>query len=187
MRRRPLPRWTSLAFFAIGLFIVLLSLDVVPYAPLPGRQRALFTSPHHWWVTSIGLSFMATAPLVAFRHLGRPWRPFFSVVGGVAFIAPMTWFVLDGPLPPTERLLFGIPLGLALIGIAISVRRSLTGKVVFDPHALDPMEAARILRTHGREEQAEAVLRHAMRWEPERAEEFKRAIDAMKRRSHRAD
>lgn len=178
--RRTPPRWASIPFLAIGLYVLLISLDLLPYG-LPARRRAIFDTPHHWQVGAAGIAFMAMGLKLAFPRGPAVWQAAIGLVALCGFFAPLMWLILDGPLSGAERVLIAVPATLGLVGVAIDVYQSLTGRP-FDPHALDPLEAARVLRTHGRPEQAEAVLRRAMKEEPGRRDELQRAIDAMRRR-----
>ncbi|PIM51179.1 hypothetical protein CS062_21105 [Roseateles chitinivorans] len=181
-RRRRMPRWLSLVFFGLGLFIVLLSLDVVHYVPRPGRSRALSQAPHHWWVTGYGLVLLAMSALIAFPRMPVRWRQGIGACASLTFLVSMGALIVTAPMGSTERLLFAIPLLIGGIGVLVGVRLGLSDRHLLDPDGLDPIEKARILRTHGRPEQADEVLIHAMRDQPERAPEFQRALDAMRRR-----
>lgn len=178
--RRVAPRWASFAFVAIGLYVVLLSLDIIPYVPF-GRRRGLLETPHHWQITSFGIGFMAAGVLMGLPRAWGGCRLAFGIPAAVGLLAPFAWMVLAAALPLTDRVVMGIPLVIGLMGAVLAAYQRITGKP-FDPGSLDPLEAAQILRRHGRPEQAEAVLRHAMKEEPARREQLQRAIDAMKRR-----
>lgn len=182
--RRVAPRWACFAFIAMGIYIVLLSMGVIPHVP-SGRRRALLLSPHHWQVTAIGISFIASGAAMAFRRAPQPWRIFVSATAAAGFLAPLAWMVWASPLPRHERILLGVVVGAGVaLTLAISAYQRLTGRL-FDPTALDPLEAARILRMHGRHEQAEAVLQRAIRDEPSRQDEFERAIQVARRRAQK--
>jgi hypothetical protein len=177
---RVAPRWACLAFFVIGLYVLLISLDVLPYAP-PTRKRGIFDSPHHWQIGALGIAFMGAGMHLAFPRAPRGWRLIFGLPLAGGLFAPLLWLVFASPLPAVDRVLFGIPLALGLAGVALGIYQGIAGRP-FDPHSLDPLEAARILRAHGRHEQAEAVLRRATFEEPGRRDQFQRGIDVMKRR-----
>ena len=86
-----------------------------------------------------------------------------------------------------ERVGFGAFTAIGLVSMEVDFhqtffRRS-SGVLPIELHRLDPVQAARVLRQHGRPEQAEAVLRRAMREEPQRRDELQRALDAMTRRA----
>jgi len=177
--RRVAPRWACVAFFAVGLYVLLISLDVLPYAP-PTRKRGIFDSPHHWQISALGIAFMGAGMHLAFPRAPRAWRWIFGLPLAGGLFAPLLWLVCASPLPTVDRVLLGIPLALGLAGLALGIYQGI-GERPFDPHSLDSLEAARILRTHGRHEQAQAVLRRASFEEPGRRDEFQRAIDVMKR------
>lgn len=177
-----MPRWLSLVFLGLGLFIVLLSLDVVHHVPRPGRARSVFATPHHWSVTAFGLALMAIAPLIAFPRMPERWRLVVGAIASLTFLAAMAGFLVAVPLGPAGLVLLAIPVAIGGIGVFVRIRQLWTGRIPFDPDALDPLEKASILRTHGRPEQADEVLLRAMRDEPHRAPEFQRALDAMRRR-----
>ena len=68
-----LPRWFPLPFLIAGAYIVLLSLGLLPYAP-SGRRQAVFDSPQHWQVTSIGVAFFCAGISIILANRGR-WLP----------------------------------------------------------------------------------------------------------------
>ncbi|WP_431257652.1 hypothetical protein ACQ86G_23995 [Roseateles chitinivorans] len=86
-----------------------------------------------------------------------------------------------------ERVGFGAFTAIGLVSMEVDFHQTLfrrsSGVFPIELHRLDPVQAARVLRQHGRPEQAEAVLRRAMREEPQRRDELQRALDAMTRRA----
>lgn len=48
-----------------GLFLILASLDVIPYPPQINSRKALFDTPHHWEITTFGFMFFLTGVMLA--------------------------------------------------------------------------------------------------------------------------
>lgn len=127
MKQREMPRWMALPFLAVGLFIVLLSLGVIEAQPRTSH-RAIFDTPHHWQVTSIGIAF-ACAGLSLFAGQRRRWL---SIVIGLvllpAFFAPLIWlFYLSGMIELPIRILASIPLGLGAAGAVAGFIQTIRG------------------------------------------------------------
>jgi len=175
MHRTP-PRWAALAFLLVGGYVLLLSLGIVEFHPRPGARRALLASPQHGSVTLFGLALISFALNIAFPMAPKRWLKLNGALGGLAFMAAMLWFIWFTGMPTVEKLLFSTPLAIALIGIAWV---KLTGAETIPD--LDALEAAQVLRRHGRPEQAEAVLLRAIRDQPWRAEELQRALEIARR------
>lgn len=176
MRRRTPPRWAALALLLLGGYVLLLSLGIVEAHPRPGARRGLLPSPQHGAVTLFGLALVSMALNIGFPMAPRRWLKLNAAFGGLAFMAAMLWFIWFTGLPAAEKLLFSAPLALAL---AVIVWVKVAGvETVPD---LDALEAAAVLRRHGRPEQADEVLLRAIREEPWRAEELRRALEMARR------
>ena len=176
MHRRTPPRWAALAFLLIGGYVLLLSLGIVEAHPRPGARRALLASPQHGAVTLFGLALISMALNIGFPMAPKRWRKLSSAFGGLAFITAMLWLIWFTGMPTEQKLLFSAPLALVLVGV---VWIKVSGVETIPD--LDALEAARVLRQHGRPEQAEAVLLRAIRDEPWRAEELQRALEIARR------
>lgn len=176
MRRRRPPRWAALAFLLIGTYVLLLSLGIVEAHPRPGARRGLLPSPQHGALTLFGLALISVALNIAFPMAPKRWLKLNGAFGGLAFIAALLWLIGFTGMPTVEKLLFSMPLAIALIAI---VWAKLAGVETIPD--LDALEAAEVLRRHGRPEQADEVLLRAIREEPWRAEELRRALEIARR------
>lgn len=128
MRRRTMPRWAAVAFLAIGLYVVLLSLGVIEAHARPGARRGLLASPQHWAVTAIGLAFVGAGLSVGFPAAPRRWLRLNAALTAGCFVAAMVWFVYFTGMPLAEKLLFTVPLLLGLGGMVWGVAQSLRGR-----------------------------------------------------------
>jgi hypothetical protein len=176
MRRRTPPRWTALAFLLLGGYVLLLSLGIVEAHPRPGARRGLLPSPQHGAVTLFGLALISMALNIGFPMAPKRWLKLNGVLGGLALMVSMLWFIWFTGLPTPEKLLFSTPLALAL---AVIVWVKAAGVETLPD--LDALEAAEVLRRHGRPEQAKAVLQRAIQEQPWRAAELQRALDITRR------
>lgn len=176
MRYRTPPRWAALAFLLVGVYVLLLSLGVIEAHPRPGARRGLIASPQHGAVTLFGLALICFAVTIGFPMAPKRWLKRIGALGGSAFIAALLWFIGSVNMPAAEKAIFSAPLVLAG---AIALWAKVTGAETIPD--LDALEAARVLRQHGRPEQADAVLLRAIREQPWRAEELQRALDIARR------
>lgn len=177
MRRRTPSRWAALGFLLVGGYVLLLSLGIVEAHPRPGARRGLLPSPEHGAVTLFGLALISFAINIGLPTAPRRWLKLNGTLGGLAFITAMLWFVWFTGMPTEYKLLFSAPLALVLVAVAWIKAAGV--ETIPD---LDALEAARVLRQHGRREQAEAVLRRAIQEQPWRADELQRALDITRRR-----
>ncbi|HEY8881351.1 MAG TPA: hypothetical protein VIN03_27535 [Roseateles sp.] len=176
MVRRTPPRWLALALLLVGGYVLLLSLGFVEAHPRPGARRALLASPRHGSVTLFGLALLSFALNIGFPMAPKRWLKLSSAFGGLAFVTAMLWFIWFTGMPTEHKLLFSAPLALVLVG-AVWIK---VAGVETIPD-LDALEAAQVLRQHGRPEQADEVLLRAIRDQPWRAEEFQRALEIARR------
>jgi hypothetical protein len=176
MRRRTFPRWAALLFIGLGAYILLLSLGIIEAHPGPGARRGLLPSPRDWAVGVFGLALVGIGLGIAFPMAPRRWLRLSRAIAALAFIAAMTKFIYFSGLPVEEQWLFSVPLAVAVLVALWAKAKGL--KIIPD---LDPLEAARVLRQHGRTEQADAVLQRAIREQPWRAAELQRALDIARR------
>lgn len=176
MRRRTPPRWAALALLLVGGYVLLLSLGIVEAHPRPGARRGLLPSPQHGAVTLFGLALISMALNIGFPMAPKRWLKLNGALGGLAFVTAMLWFIWFTGMPTEQKLIFSAPLALVLVG-AVWIR---VAGVETIPD-LDALEAARVLRRHGRPEQAEAVLLRAIQEQPWRAAELQRALDVSRR------
>ena len=113
---RKVPRWLPLLFVLIGVYVVLLSLGVIP--DLPGsKKQGLFATPHHWQITSFGLAFLCAGISAAFPNR-RHWLLFLNhTVLLIAFLAPTTWVLFfSGAVNRPMQIFGGIPLVIGAVG-----------------------------------------------------------------------
>ncbi len=178
---RVIPRWFPLPFLILGAYIVLLSLGLLPYAP-SHKRPAVFDSPQHWQITSIGIGFFCAGISLAIANRGR-WLP--AVVGTVVMVAlvtPMVWFFyFSGVVELPIRFFASIPLVAGLAGTIFGLVRTAQGKSPIAGIARDPAGDADTLLAYGRTAQARALLRDAMKRDPSRAAEFQRKLEKIDR------
>jgi hypothetical protein len=172
MRRRTFPRWAALLFIGLGTYILLLSLGIIEAHPRPGARRGLLASPQHGAVSLFAVALICIGFNIAFPMAPKRWLRLNGAFAGLVFLVSMAWLIGFAGLPIEEKLLFSVPVAIAVIGMAWALFKG--SPSVLD---LDALEAARILRQHGRPEQADAVLRRALREQPWRAAELQRALD----------
>lgn len=113
---RKVPRWFPPLFVVIGVYVVLLSLDVIPDLPL-SKKQGLFATPHHWQITSFGLAFLCAGISAAFPNR-RHWLLVLNLaVLLVAFLAPTTWVLFfSGAVSRPMQIFGGIPLFIGAVG-----------------------------------------------------------------------
>ncbi|WP_050415841.1 hypothetical protein [Azoarcus sp. CIB] len=115
---RKVPRWLPLFFVVIGVYVVLLSLGVIPDLP-HSKKQGLFATPHHWQITSFGVAFLCAGVSAAFPDR-RHWLLFLNhTVLLVAFLAPTTWVLFfSGAVSRPMQIFGGIPLVIGgLLGL----------------------------------------------------------------------
>jgi len=179
--RKVIPRWFPLPFLAFGAYLVLISLDLLPYTPAPSK-RALFDHPRHWQITGLGLAFFCAGLSLLLARRGRWLSVLVGAVFLAAFLAPMVWFVyFSGVLSLPMRLLFSVPLALGGAGAVFGLVRTAQGKSATLSLADDPLMDANVHLAYGRTAQAQAVLRRAMQRDPARAAEFQRKLEEIRR------
>ena len=124
---RKVPRWVPLFFVAIGVYVVLLSLGVIPEGARPKKQ-GLFATPHHWQITSFGLAFLCTGISAAFPDR-RHWLLFLNhTVLLITFLAPTTWVLFfSGAVHPSMQIFGGIALVVGAIGGVLGLLRFARG------------------------------------------------------------
>ena len=179
--RKAVPRWFPVIFLLLGAYIVLISLDVLPYSPST-RKRAVFDNPQHWQITSLGVAFFCAGLSMLVAQRGR-WLPVFvGTVFLAAFLVPMVWFVYFSGVPSLPmRVLFTVPLALGGAGAVLGLVRTAQGKSTTVSLADDPVMEANVFLAHGRTAQAQAVLLQAMQRDPARAAEFQRKLEEIRR------
>lgn len=123
-------RWAALTFVVIGAFIVLLSLDVIPYDPnLVRRRSTIFQDPHHWQITSFGLAFLFLG-LQVFMNGRKGVLPFLcALIMLPSFIAPLVWFFyFSGVVGLGMQIVASFPLLLGGAGAVMGLIRAAQGK-----------------------------------------------------------
>ncbi len=176
-----LPRWVLWAFLLLGGYIVLLSLDVLPYMSRTSK-RGLFETPHHWQITSLGVAFACAGLSMLVLKRGRLLRVLVGAVFLTSFLAPMGWFVyFSGVLSLPQQMLASIPLLLGGAGALFGLVRTAQGKSSVVALADDPVQDAEVLLAYGRKAQAQAVLRRAMQRHPARAAQLQQRLDEIGR------
>jgi hypothetical protein len=166
-------------FFVIGAFIVLFSLDVIPYNPNPPvrafSRRGILDSPHHWQFTCAGLCFFCAG----IHMLSKNKYRFIAVPSAfgmtICLAAPLIWLTyFSGLVDIYSGLLMTFCL-LAGVGGSIygQIRLAQEKQPVTDI-TRDPMAQAAVFASYGRTSQARAILKHALIKQPEERKKSKK-------------
>lgn len=170
-------RWLALVFLMTGLYIVLISLGVLPYTPR-SKHGAVFDGPQHWQVTSIGLAFFCAGGTIILDKRNRWLNALLGMLLLLAWGAPMLWFVyFSGALSVPLRVIASFPLLLGLAGALWGLLRTLQGKSAALVVPRDPVHDADVFLAYGRTAQAKAVLLDAIKRYPARRAELQRKLE----------
>jgi len=122
------PRWLPLPFLAIGTYLVLLSLGVLPYAPHP-TKRGILDGPQHWQITCIGIAFAGAGLSLLLAKRNRWIGVLLALITLPAFVAPIVWLLyFSGKLGLAEQILASVPMVLGVTGAVLGLIQTIRGK-----------------------------------------------------------
>lgn len=175
---RPLPRWSSLFFLAFGIYLVLVSLGLVPYTPSMAR-RAMSESPPHWPIAGFGMAFFCAGVSVAFGDRRHGLLVLNGAVLLASFFSAMGWFLFfSGRVDLPFQIIGGLVMAMGGAGAVFGLVRAAQGKPPTQASApADPLHEAEIYLAYGRKAQARALLVEAMQRDPSRAMEFQKKLN----------
>ena len=165
---REIPKWALYAFLLIGAYIILISLDIIHYTP-SGRKRAIFETPHHWQITSIGIAFffIGLSFLLEKSHLAI--RLFVGLTILISFCTPMAWVLFySGKVDLLMQIFGGFCLACGLLGGFGGLIQTVRGKSA-NYISGDPITDADYYVQYGRKNQAIGLLRRAAKNMPDKA------------------
>jgi hypothetical protein len=179
---KELPKWIAFLFICIGAYIVLISLDIIPYNVDYARsKRAVFKDPHHWQITCIGAAFLFTGFQIFMGNQNKRLSFMNGLVILPCFLVPMIWFLyFSGAVGLALQLIGSIPLFLGGAGAIYGLIRTAQGKSSIVNSHYDPIAEAKIYASYGRTAQARQVLNAALKKYPERADEIKQSLEKLK-------
>lgn len=80
---------------AMGAFILLLSLGVIPWSPTPSRrQRAIFADPYHWQIGVVGLAFFSAGVAMALDQRRPRLARTASIIAALSLVAAIAGVVV---------------------------------------------------------------------------------------------
>jgi hypothetical protein len=165
---REIPKWALYAFLLIGAYIILISLDIIHYVPST-RKRAIFSSPHNWQITSIGIAFFFLGLAFLFEKAHLLIRLFVGSTILLSFCTPVVWFLFySNEVNLLMQIFGGFCLACGFFGGLAGLIQTARGKSA-DFVVDDPITNADYYVKYGRKNQAIELLSRAAKNKPDKA------------------
>jgi hypothetical protein len=174
---REIPKWALYAFLSVGAYIILLSLDIIHYTP-SGRRRGIFTTPHHWQVTSFGVAFFCVGLSFLLEKTHIIIRLLIGSTLLLSFCIPIFWVLFYSEQVGLLMQIFGgFCLACGFFGALAGLIQTARGKSANFNFGADPLAYADYYLSYGRREQATELLKRAAKDKPDKAALFLKRIE----------